>query len=112
MLANRGSATWIVAVSGSMNAAQIEIQTGPPDMAMGGWSGTDPAPTLAELKADVASGKLRYVLVPGSGAGGGQGTSSEILSWITANGRAVTIPGSSGSGGTLYDLSGAATPTA
>src|SRR2546427_12776169 len=41
-------------------------------MAMGGFSGGDPAPTLAQLQAYVASGQLRYVLI-GGGAGGGPG---------------------------------------
>jgi 4-amino-4-deoxy-L-arabinose transferase-like glycosyltransferase len=105
LVANRGSATWIVAVSDAMSAAQLELSTGEPVMAMGGWSGSDNALTLDQLKADVASGKLRYVIVSGQGGRGGGG-SSEIDAWIVANGRAVTISGSST---TLYDLSGAAT---
>jgi 4-amino-4-deoxy-L-arabinose transferase-like glycosyltransferase len=105
LVANRGSATWIVAVSDAMSAAQLELSTGEPVMAMGGWSGSDNALTLDQLKADVASGKLRYVIVSGQGGRGGSG-SSEIDAWIVANGRAVTISGSST---TLYDLSGAAT---
>ena len=105
LVANRGSATWIVAVSDAMSAAQLELTTGEPVMAMGGWSGSDNAITLAQLKADVASGKLRYVIVSGQGGRGGNG-SSDIDTWIVANGKAVTISGSST---TIYDLSGAAT---
>jgi hypothetical protein len=108
LLANRGDATWIVAMSGAMSAAQVELQTGAPVMAMGGWSGSDNAPTLAELKADVAAGKLRFVLLSSGSNGGGQGGSSDIASWVSANGTAVTITGASSSGWTLYDLSGAA----
>lgn len=106
LVQNRGNATWIVAVTGAQSAAEIELETGLPVMGMGGWSGSDNAPTLAQLQADVASGKLRYVLVSGGGFGG-HGGSSEITSWITANGKTVTVTGST-SGGTLYDLSGAA----
>lgn len=44
-------ATWIVAVSGAQSAASIELATGAPVMAMGGFSGTDAAPTLDQLQA-------------------------------------------------------------
>jgi 4-amino-4-deoxy-L-arabinose transferase-like glycosyltransferase len=102
LLANKGSATWIVAVSDAMNAAQIELATGQPVMAMGGWSGSDNAITLSELKSDVASGKLRFAIVGGQG---GEGTSATAISaWIVANGKAVTV-GST----TVYDLLGLAT---
>ena len=103
LVANRGSATWVVAVNDAMSAAEMELSTGEPVMAMGGWSGSDNAITLEQLKADVASGKLRYVIVSGQG-GGGTGGSSSIDTWVVANGKAVTISGSST---TLYDLSAA-----
>jgi hypothetical protein len=79
-------------------------------MAMGGFSGSDPAPSLAQLQALVASGELRYVLIggggPGGPGGGGRaGSTSEINAWVTSVGTAVDF---GGSGGTLYDLSGAA----
>ncbi len=102
LVANRGGATWIVAVNGANEAGSIELASGMPVMAMGGFSGGDPAPTLSQLQAYVASGQLRYVLI-GGGRGGPNGTSSEISSWVTANGTAVESVGN----GTLYDLSGA-----
>jgi 4-amino-4-deoxy-L-arabinose transferase-like glycosyltransferase len=94
-----------------MSAAQLELTTGDPVMAMGGWSGSDNAITLDQLKADVASGKLRYVIISGQGGGGMGGSSSSsssssIDAWVVANGKVVTISGSST---TLYDLSGATT---
>ncbi len=39
-------------------------------MAMGGFSGSDPAPTADELAAYVASGELRYVYLVSAGPGG------------------------------------------
>ena len=106
LVANQGTATWIVAVSGAQEAAQLELQTGLPVMAMGGWSGSDNALTLDQLKADIADGSLRYVIVAGQGGGPGgqrtQGGSSDVSAWIAANGTAVSVPGSSV---TLYDLS-------
>jgi hypothetical protein len=103
LVANRGSATWIVAVNGANEAGSIELASGLPVMAMGGFSGGDPAPTLAQLQEYAASGRLRYVLIGGD-RGGPTGAGSEISSWVTASGTAVESVGN----GTLYDLSGAA----
>jgi len=102
LVANRGGATWIVAVSGADRAGSIELATGLPVMAMGGFNGGDPAPTLDQLKAYVASGQLRYVLL-GSGGGPGGGGSSAITDWVTANGTLDSGVGN----GSLYDLAGA-----
>ena len=107
LVANRGSAKWIVAVSGSDEAARIELATGQPVMAMGGFTGSDPTPTVDQLKALVASGDLRYVIVSGGGFGGRGGPgggSGDVTSWVTANGTLVD----SISGVSLYDLSSAA----
>ena len=102
LLANRGDATWIVATWSANGAGSIELASGQPVMAMGGFSGSDPAPTLDQLKAYVASGQLRYVLL-GSGGGMGGGSSSTISAWVTSVGTVVDYGGSAG---TLYDLSG------
>ena len=106
---HQGSATWIVAVNGANEAASIELATGKPVIAMGGFLGSDPVPTLAQLEALVKSGQLRYVLITGQGGGlGGAGssTSQSITSWIVQHGKQVSYGGSSGE--TLYDLAGAA----
>jgi 4-amino-4-deoxy-L-arabinose transferase-like glycosyltransferase len=90
--AHRDGATWLVAVRGSDAAAAIILQTGGiPVMAMGGFSGSDPAPTLAQLKQYVQEGKLRYVLTGGAGGfgGGGGGTVSSVTSWVEQNCTAV-----------------------
>jgi 4-amino-4-deoxy-L-arabinose transferase-like glycosyltransferase len=106
--ANQGQATWIVAMTSAMQAGTLELATGEPVMAMGGFSGTDPAPSLAQIQAYVASGQLRYVLVGGNGGGfgGGGSTASAVTAWVTSVGKVVDYGGSSG---TLYDLSGVAT---
>ncbi len=105
--ANRGDATWLVAVSGANSAAPIELATGLPVMAMGGFTGSDSAPTLQQLKAYVSTGKLRFIILDSGGQGGG--TSSAISAWVQANGIVVDYGGTSS--GTLYDLSGAAAST-
>ncbi len=100
LVANQGDADWIVAVSGSGSAAPIQLATGLPVMTMGGFNGDDASPTVAELQAYVASGQLRYAIVGGGGGGmpGGRGT-SDVTAWITANGTAITVGGT-----TIYDL--------
>jgi 4-amino-4-deoxy-L-arabinose transferase-like glycosyltransferase len=108
LVANRGSATWIVAAPSAGEAAPIELATGLPVMAMGGFTGSDPAPTLDQLKAYVASGQLRYVLAGGGGNGGPGGsnaTASDRNAWVTS---ACTLVDYGGSGtSTLYDCAGA-----
>jgi 4-amino-4-deoxy-L-arabinose transferase-like glycosyltransferase len=69
LLAHRGSARWIVAAQSANGAASIQLATGAPVMAMGGFSGGDPAPTADELAGYVASGELRYVFVGGRSGG-------------------------------------------
>jgi 4-amino-4-deoxy-L-arabinose transferase-like glycosyltransferase len=105
LAANRGSATWIVAVNGADEAGSIELSSGLRVMAMGGFSGGDPAPTLAQLQAYVANGQLRYVIIGRGGRGGPSGGGSEVSTWVAANGTVVQAVGN----GTLYDLSGATT---
>ena len=111
LLTNRGGATWIVATWSANGAGTIELASGQPVMAMGGFSGGDPAPTLDQLKAYVASGQLRYVLINGAGGGmGGPGssgsTATDISAWVASVGTVVDYGGNAG---TLYDLSAAAT---
>lgn len=105
LVANRGTASWIVAVTSANQAGSIELTTRQPVMAMGGFTGSDPAPTLAEFQALVASGQLRFVIVGGQGGGPGGNSSdaSARTSWIEANCSAVTSVSSS-----LYDCASAA----
>ncbi|MGI5226876.1 glycosyltransferase family 39 protein [Actinoallomurus sp. CA-142502] len=83
---NRGGATWLLAVSSAMSASSIIIKTGEPVMAMGGFTGSDPAMTVSKLQQYVKSGKLRFVMVGGGGPPGG---SSDVTSWVTKNCQAV-----------------------
>ena len=70
--AHQGSATWLVATASAQSAAEIILQSGgKAAIGMGGFTGDDPAMTLAKLKGYLASGKLHYVLLDGSGSGSG-----------------------------------------
>ncbi|EFE76108.1 glycosyltransferase family 39 protein [Streptomyces filamentosus] len=94
--------TWVAAAVGAQNAASYQLATGEPVMAIGGFNGSDPSPTLAQFRKYVAEGKIHY-FVSGGGMGGGgmgsSGTSSQITSWVTENFTEVTV-GSA----TFYDL--------
>ncbi|MET7734802.1 glycosyltransferase family 39 protein [Streptomyces sp. NPDC005402] len=94
--------TWAAAAIGAQNAASYQLSTGDPVMAIGGFNGTDPSPTLAQFKEYVADGRIHYFISSGSGGGMGgssSGTSSQITSWVEANFKKVTV-GSA----TFYDL--------
>jgi hypothetical protein len=91
--------TWAAAAIGAQNAASYQLSTGDPVMAVGGFNGTDPSPTLARFKEYVADGEIHYFIASGGMGGSGDGTSSRITSWVEANFKKVTV-GSS----TFYDL--------
>ena len=77
-------------------------------MAMGGFTGSDNAPTLEQLQALVASGELRFVAVGdgrfGGGFGGGRDGTSSVSSWVTLACTPVSVNGASSS---VYDCAGA-----
>ncbi|MGW5651846.1 glycosyltransferase family 39 protein [Streptomyces humi] len=94
--------TWAAAAIGAQNAASYQLSTGDAVMAIGGFNGTDPSPTLAQFKKYVADGRIHYFISSGTGGGMGgssSGTSSGITSWVEKNFKKVTV-GSA----TFYDL--------
>ena len=85
---NRSTEKYLVAVPSSMSyATDIIINYGEPVMTLGGFSGSDRILTLDEFKQLVKKGEIRYAIASG---GGGQGGNSEIMSWIQANGKAIS----------------------
>nr|WP_245572402.1 glycosyltransferase family 39 protein [Actinokineospora enzanensis] len=89
---------WAAASTGSQGAAALQLASGRPVMAIGGFTGSDPAPTLAEFQAYVESGQVRYYIGGGMGGPGGRG-GGQIASWVQENFAEVTIGGQ-----TVYDL--------
>jgi 4-amino-4-deoxy-L-arabinose transferase-like glycosyltransferase len=103
--------TWVAAAVGANSAAGYQLASGEPVMAIGGFNGTDPAPSLAQFQRYVADGKLHYFISGGGlgGAGGqssGSSSSSAITAWVEANYTATTI-GST----TVYDLTATSSST-
>ncbi|OBF12526.1 glycosyl transferase [Mycobacterium sp. ACS4331] len=96
--------TWAAAVVGSNNAAGHQLATGAPVMAIGGFNGTDPAPTLEQFQDYVAQGRIHYFIaasMPGPGRvdHGGSDAAERITEWVEA-----TFPWQVIDGTTLYDL--------
>ncbi len=76
-------------------------------MAIGGFNGTDPTPTLEQFEQYVKTGQIHYFIASGTGGGRGGGsasTSSAITAWVESNFTARTVGGT-----TIYDLSSAST---
>jgi 4-amino-4-deoxy-L-arabinose transferase-like glycosyltransferase len=91
---------WIAATVGTQEAAPIELATGGDAvLAIGGFNGTDPAPTLAEFEALVAKGEIHYYLGANTETFGGGTGSSAITSWVAAHFTSKTVGGV-----TVYNL--------
>jgi 4-amino-4-deoxy-L-arabinose transferase-like glycosyltransferase len=96
--------TWVAAAIGSQSASGYQLATGDPVMAIGGFNGSDPSPTLERFQRYVTEGKIHY-FIGGGGFGGGRGGSggsdygSQISEWVTASFTAQTVGGV-----TVYDL--------
>ncbi len=88
--AHKGSAKYLVAVVSSNEADSIILETNQPVMALGGFSGSDPILTTAQLAALVKNGTVRYFLLNGSGGGGPGGGQSALITWIEQHGTVVS----------------------
>ncbi|HEY0813762.1 MAG TPA: glycosyltransferase family 39 protein [Pseudonocardia sp.] len=100
------SFTWAAAAVGSNTAAGYQLAGGLPVMAVGGFNGTDPSPTLAQFEQLVAQNKIHW-FVGGAGAdstqSGGSDDAAQIAQWVQEHYAPTTVGGS-----TLYDLSAGA----
>lgn len=107
LVADADRFTWTAAVVGSNNAAGYQLASRAPVLAVGGFNGTDPAPTLQEFQRLVAEQRVHYFIqgrsMPGAfGAGrdhGGSRAAADIASWVRATFSAVAVDGVA-----VYDL--------
>ena len=97
MLTSAGT-RWAAATMGSQGAATLELRTGTAVMAIGGFIGSDPSPTLEQFQAYVANGEIHYFVAGGMGGGPGRGN-SEISQWVQQHFTAQTVGNQ-----TVYDL--------
>ena len=97
---------WSAATTGDQSAAGLELSSGTAVMAIGGWSGSDPTPTLAQFQEYVKVGLIHYYIGGGQGGGGAGGnsdTASAIAEWVSSHYTAKTVGGQ-----TVYDLTATA----
>ena len=90
--------TWVAAAMGSNNAAGYQLASGAPVMAVGGFNGTDPAPTLNEFKAYVAQKRIHYFIRGrlmfgqwGGANSSGSREAADIAEWVETHFAPTTI---------------------
>ena len=94
--------TWTAATVGSESAAPLQLATGKPVLAIGGFNGTDPTPSLAEFEKLVSEHKIHYFVGQNQASfGGGSGDASRITSWVESHFTGETVGGV-----TVYNLTG------
>ena len=94
--ANASESKYQVAMFGGLSAAPYITNTDLSVLPIGGFSGSDPTPTVGEFEKLVMSAQLKYVLAGGMGGmGGGMGgmgsggtttetASSQIDTWVSS----------------------------
>ncbi|MGV0789149.1 glycosyltransferase family 39 protein [Mycolicibacterium sp. XJ2] len=92
---------WAAATIGSMTAGSLELKTGASVMAIGGFTGSDNSPTLAQFQAYVANQEVRYFIPDDHGGPPRRGDSNAtaIATWVQQNFTPVGVGGT-----TVYDL--------
>jgi 4-amino-4-deoxy-L-arabinose transferase-like glycosyltransferase len=106
--AHQGSARYMVAAVSSTSAAGLALASARNVIDIGGFSGGDPTPSLAQLQQLLKSGQLHYVLLGSgrnAGAAGKSSTTKARDSWIKSHGTVVKVPGATSTGTTLYHFS-------
>ncbi|WP_067679951.1 ArnT family glycosyltransferase [Nocardia miyunensis] len=93
---------WAAATNGAMSAGSLELSTGASVMAIGGFTGSDNSPTLAQFEKYVADGDIHYYIDSGNHGGPGgndNGVASQISTWVKQHYSSTTVGGT-----TVYDL--------
>jgi len=100
-LLRAGSAryTWSAATFGARAAASYELTSGTAVIAIGGYKGTDPSPTLATFQGWVRDGRIHYLLAEGTTGA----ASVQIGRWVADH-----FPKLMSADTTYYDLGGGA----
>jgi 4-amino-4-deoxy-L-arabinose transferase-like glycosyltransferase len=93
--------TWVAAAVSSNQAAGYQLATRRPVMAIGGFNGTDPAPTLKQFQQLVDDGRIHYLVAGLRGGifGGRAQTSRQIVQWVEDHFKVIRVENL-----TLYDL--------
>ena len=96
----------MAAAVGSNSAAGYQLATQQPVMAIGGFNGSDPSPTLAQFQPGSPPGKIHYFIAGGERRlrrrwrrAPAAAPASQITSWVESTFTAQTVDGV-----TVYDL--------
>ena len=108
LLTDADQFTWVAATVGSQSAAGYQLASEEPVMAIGGFNGSDPSPTLQQFQQYVAEGRIHYFIPSGRGGtlgtqNGGSDAGAQITAWVQQSFASTTIGGT-----TVYDLSASA----
>lgn len=101
-----GDYTWAAAVIGSNNAAGYQLASGAPVMAVGGFNGTDPAPTLEDFQNYAATRQIHYFIggrmMTGRWGSSNSGSreAADIAQWVETRYTPLPVEGA-----VVYDLS-------
>ncbi|RAX18497.1 glycosyl transferase [Pseudarthrobacter sp. AG30] len=103
LLQNATESEWAAATYTAQNAAQYQLSSQRPVIALGGWLGTDPAPTLDQFKSMVSSKRIAYfiwqqAIVDGIPLGK---DAAAITEWVRSNFKGENVDGV-----TIYNLRG------
>ncbi len=92
---------WAAASVGSFTVSSLELKTGASLMAIGGFTGSDNSPTLAQFKQYVSDGQVGYFIVSDKRGphGDASGSGAEIAQWVQQNFTPMHVGGT-----TVYDL--------
>ncbi|GGK65187.1 ArnT family glycosyltransferase [Nocardia camponoti] len=99
---NHAQYRWAAATVSSMAQGPYQLGSDGEVMAIGGFSGGDPSPTLDQFKQYVSNGDIHYFIAANQARPGRAGTDSEaskITAWVKENYQPTEVDGV-----TLYDL--------
>ena len=101
-LVEKAGNRWAAASVGSFTVSSLELKTGASLMAIGGFTGSDNSPTLAQFKQYVSDGQVRYFIASDRRGphGDASGSGAEITQWVQQNFTPMRVGGT-----TVYDLS-------
>jgi 4-amino-4-deoxy-L-arabinose transferase-like glycosyltransferase len=88
---------WAAAAMGARSASAYQLAVDEPVLAVGGYKGTDPLPTLSQFQEMVRDGQVHWLITGGIEGG----TGHAITAWVASRFRRQMIDGFS-----LYDLTG------
>ena len=89
-------AMMVASLATAFGAADMALASNKSVIAIGGWNGGDPAPTLAEFQQYVENGDITYYV---GGGGMRMGGDNDIAEWVSDNFDSTTVGNQ-----TVYDL--------